>query len=160
MLVKPKLNALGRPIPMSVIGVGLYECSHWNFDIYIPFDRRDRVRKIAILSPQFPEANDKQVASFEHDERTHLNEYGVVDYPEQLLEKFPFIKESPRKFCVSFVEIRREDEPLADGWRYSKWGTYYGDQNPRNEYIADDTHIEKVYTFSIYELPDDLVETD
>jgi hypothetical protein len=38
------------------------------------------------------------------------------------------------------------------GWRYHKWGDYIGSQNPQSEYLYDDTHIDAVWTFHIYEL--------
>ena len=48
--------------------------------------------------------------------------YGVVDYPEQLGERFP-------KFngVMYFFEVRREEQPYGwGGWRWRKWGPYLG----------------------------------
>jgi hypothetical protein len=113
--------------------------------------------------PEFPEVNDAVIADMNQDgvewrEERFLNSYGVVDTPEQLIELFPFLKDSLRKFCISFVEIRREHQSSEGGWRYHKWGSYYGKQNPQQEYLYDDKHIERVYTFHIYELTDDMVD--
>jgi hypothetical protein len=80
-----------------------------------------------------------------------LGSYGVVDDYQQLLDIYDFDKD-PRRLCITMVEIRREDEPERDGWRYHKWGEYYGTQNPQCEYIYDDKHIERVFTFSIYQV--------
>ncbi len=75
---------------------------------------------------------------------------GVVDYPLQVLEIFPHFKDDENdKYVIFFVEIKREDQPSIDGWRYHKWGEYYGKQRPLNEYLYDDKHIDVVYTFKI-----------
>jgi hypothetical protein len=82
-----------------------------------------------------------------------LETYGVCDSPEQLLSIYDFEKDK-RKLFICFVEIRRDDQPSDGGWRYHKWGEYVGEQNPQNEYIYYDKHIEKVYTYHVYELKD------
>lgn len=86
-------------------------------------------------------------------ETLFLNNYGVCDSPEQLLSIYDFEKDE-RKLFICFVEIKREDEPSNGGWRYHKWGEYVGEQNPQSEYIYHDKHIEKVYTYSVYQLKD------
>ncbi len=80
-----------------------------------------------------------------------LNEYGVVDSPEQLLGFYDF-EGDPRQLFISMVEIRREDEESQGGWRYHKWGPYYGTQKPEHEYLYDDKHIDAVWTYHVYEV--------
>lgn len=76
---------------------------------------------------------------------------GVVDSVEQFDDLFgEKLRAFPQNVIVSFVEIRREDQPPSGGWRYHKWGEYFGTQNPEYEHIYDDKHIEKVYTFAVY----------
>lgn len=84
-----------------------------------------------------------------------LPSFGVVDSLEQYDELFGNdLRAGKKKFFVSFVEIRRDEQPSSGGWRYHKWGEYYGTQNPEAEYLYDDKHIEKVYTFGVHELED------
>lgn len=45
--------------------------------------------------------------------------------------------------------VCRDDEPLMDGWRWSKWGEYIGSQNPTQEYLAMEPDIEEVLVYRI-----------
>jgi hypothetical protein len=75
--------------------------------------------------------------------------YGVCDTPDQVLEKYPALATCEMKFCICFVCIRKADQPRHDGWRWEKWGPYIGSQNPQRDYLADEPHIDKIYTFHI-----------
>lgn len=82
-----------------------------------------------------------------------LNAYGVVDSPDQFQEDFrETLEADPRDFFVAFTEIRKDEQPETGGWRWHKWGPYYGTQKPQCEYIADEPEIESVYLFHIYQL--------
>jgi len=80
-------------------------------------------------------------------------DYGVCDSPEQFYRKYgKQLVNDVRQYCVCFCEIRREDQSEWGGWRYHKWGPYIGTQKPQHEYLYDDKHIEKVYTWHIYQV--------
>jgi hypothetical protein len=84
--------------------------------------------------------------------------YGVCDNPEQILAKFySDLMDPAREFIIVLVEVKRADQEPQGGWRWHKWGEYIGTQNPQNEYLYDDTHIDSVLTYSIYEkkVPDE-----
>jgi hypothetical protein len=86
-------------------------------------------------------------------ETIHLNAYGVIDSPDQFQEYFAgILKADERDFFVTFTEIRKDEEPQEGGWRWHKWGPYFGTQKPQCEYIYDEPEIESVYLFHIYEL--------
>lgn len=78
--------------------------------------------------------------------------YGVCDYPEQVLERYPHYADDDVPRALTFVEVRREHEPASGGWRYHKWGTYIGKQRPVHEYLYHDTHIDPVWTFSVHKV--------
>jgi hypothetical protein len=78
--------------------------------------------------------------------------YGVCDYPSQVVEQFPKLISDPRRFILTFQEVRKSEQPERDGWRWHKWGTYIGSQNSSSEYIADEPDIELVYIFHVLEL--------
>lgn len=118
-----------RPDGVKRLSKGLYEIGHWNFEFVS-----------AQALEQYPELD----GDFEP--------YGVCDTPEQLIEKAPWIEKSERKFCVSFVHIKKCDQSHDGGWRWKKWGSYIGDQSPEYEYLYHESNIESVYTFHIYEV--------
>lgn len=79
--------------------------------------------------------------------------YGVADSHEQIIERWgDRLQGDPRPFAVFLTPIIREEEPAEGGWRWHKWGDYIGTQAPEHEYLYNDTHIDKVYVFRIYEL--------
>ena len=122
----------GSPVPAKIAD-GLYLASHWNVENMVE-GVRERWREAEYSEPPFPE-------------------YGVVDTPEQLLEKIDLVS-IPEKVFVSFVRIDRDQNNAGKGggWRWHKWGEYIGDQDPQCEYIDDEPNIETVYTFSIHEM--------
>lgn len=82
------------------------------------------------------------------------NSYGIIDKPTDILDMWNFT-DDPRYFMITVTEIKRENQPASGGWRYHKWGPYYGNQNPQNEYLFDDTHIDSVWVYHIYQIKDD-----
>jgi hypothetical protein len=80
--------------------------------------------------------------------------YGVVDSPEQLFHLAGHaLMGDTRKFIVCFVPIRKENQPYEGGWRWHKWGTYYGSKDPKHEYLYDeDDSIQEVWLFKILEI--------
>lgn len=108
------------------IAKGIYQFNHWN-----------------------PEYHIREKIDFIPDDH-NLPAYGVIDKPDQLTELFDFT--CTDALIATLVCIDRSEEVYGGGWRWHKWGTYYGNQKPTHEYLYEDTHIDKVYTFSIYEV--------
>ena len=80
-------------------------------------------------------------------------EYGVCDNYEQVLEKYKYIlNDTNKNYVVGLSTVKRENQSSEGGWRWHKWGEYIGNQNPQHEYLYDDTHIDKVYCYHIYEI--------
>ena len=120
------------PVIHEKIGEGMYLCGHWSIDqLGVPL--KSRYGGTDTLGWDVPT-------------------YGVCDAPEQVVAKYPIIKGHEAKFFISFVHLRRDDQPSEGGWRWHKWGEYIGDQKPQCEYLHDEPMIEEVYTFSVYEL--------
>lgn len=119
----------GGPVIPERIGEGMYLCGHWSID------QLTAVRK-----------------RYLEDEWTSLDfaTSGVCDTPEQAVEKLG-LRDRPEHVFVTFVRIRRDDQPRSGGWRWHKWGDYIGDKEPQFEYLHDEPDIEEVYTFSVYE---------
>lgn len=67
--------------------------------------------------------------------------YGVCDSPYQFKMRYGNNLEfSSRKFCVSFTEIVKSEQPSEGGWRWHKWGPYVGVGEPTTEYLYDEPH--------------------
>ena len=81
-------------------------------------------------------------------------DYGVCDHYTQILEQFPQLLTSPRRFVVSVTPLEKSQQSPRGGWRWHKWGPYIGTQTPTTEYLYDEPEIEKVYVFHVYELED------
>lgn len=79
--------------------------------------------------------------------------YGVCDYPEQVVGKFPIIDSDPRPFIIEFGHITKAND---GGWRWHKHGTYIGERDPQYEYLADEPDIDEVWCFHIYQLKEGL----
>lgn len=168
----------GYPTETDIKGVCL--SNNWNFDNHVVerlltnpsfvkqnkeelarYEQRAKVVKEAQWFVDYEKEKPEQVfykpawqdylaRKQEYDDDT-LSATGVVDSPQQLLDLYDFEKD-PRKFVISLVKVRREDQPPQQGWRYHRWGDYYGTQKPEFEYLYDDKHIDHVFTFHIYQV--------
>ena len=79
--------------------------------------------------------------------------YGVCDSYEQVLELYENLLSDPDKnYVIGLSTVRRKDQSSDGGWRWHKWGEYIGTQNPQHEYLYDDTHIDEIYCYHIYEI--------
>ena len=79
--------------------------------------------------------------------------HGVCDTYEQVLEKYKEMLNDPNKnYVIGLSTVKREAQSSEGGWRWHKWGEYIGNQNPQHEYLYDDTHIDIVYCYHIYEI--------
>jgi hypothetical protein len=113
---------------------GIYEIGHFNFD----HDFKENCKRWSALS-------DLSINGY-------LNCYGVCDTYKQILEQYPGIITSDRKFVISITPILKENQSKKGGWRWYKWGSYIGKHTPITEYLYDDPSIDKVYVYTIYEL--------
>lgn len=77
-----------------------------------------------------------------------LYDYGVVDNATQIIENCSI----PENAVILMVPVLKECQPDFGGWRWHKWGPYYGVQNPKHEYIHDEKDIEMIYCFSVVTL--------
>lgn len=103
----------------------------------------------------------RENTSFSLDERNqilkHIAQYycvdncGICDHPAQIKEYFKFLENSDKKYIALVNPIYQKNEKERC-FRYRKAGRYIGKQDLRNEYLYDDTHIEKIYLFSIFEI--------
>lgn len=87
----------------------------------------------------------------DHCVEDNLYDYGVVDNATQIIENCNI----PENAVVLMVPILKACEPDCFGWRWHKWGPYYGVQNPKHEYIYDEKDIEMVYCFSVVTLKEE-----
>lgn len=117
----------GSPMPER-IGEGMYLMNHWNADSLVAVRERWCEKAATWLD---------------------FDECGVCDTPEQAVEKLN-LRERPERFFITFVRLRRSEQPPDGGWRWHKWGEYIGDREPRCEYLHDEPEIEEVYTFRVY----------
>lgn len=79
---------------------------------------------------------------------------GVVDDLENLLSLYDF-NSDPRNLAIILTPIYKKDQPKIGGWRWHKWGTYYGKQKPKHEYLYNED-IELVYVYRIVEIQPNL----
>lgn len=79
--------------------------------------------------------------------------YGVSDSIEQVKERYAKWLDDPElSFCISFTEVRKDEQESQGGWRWHKWGEYIGTKDPQCEYLYDEENIESVYVYHIYQL--------
>lgn len=78
--------------------------------------------------------------------------YGVCDNYEQILNHFPELINSKKKYIVALSKVTKGIEGSPFAWRWHKWGRYIGEQKPTTEYLYDEPVIEEVYVFRIYEI--------
>lgn len=119
---------------------GIY-VSHLNFDHEIE-------NMIAESYPDFSSWN--WAASHSPDE---FYSYGVVDHWTQL--PLEFLEQDERSLLVTLTRHVRADQPAAGGWRWHKWGPYYGvfqEQVAQTEYLYDTPDVTEVYSFHVFEL--------
>lgn len=93
-------------------------------------------------SIHFPEFDDAEIGR---------SEYGVADSVEQIVSHYPEVNNPNREFIITVTEVRREDQPSKDGWRWHKWGSYIGTHEPQCEYLYDEQGIDQVLVYHILE---------
>ena len=79
--------------------------------------------------------------------------YGVCDNWEQVVEYHKELLNNPDKnYVIGLSTVIRADESPEGGFRPHRWGPYIGTQKLEHEYLYDDTNVDKVYTYHIYEI--------
>lgn len=77
--------------------------------------------------------------------------YGVCDNVDQLIDQCPELKSKKRSFTITVTRVKKSNQPKEGGWRWHKWGPYIGTKSPQCEYLYDETDIEEVLCYHIYE---------
>lgn len=121
--------------------------------VYVTYDANTH-----LTLPQFTD----YIVDNSHDEIiTPLfgRDYGVCDNASQVLDLFRSIEKHSTEgiakeqmdgeFIIRLMPVIKNDN---NGWRWHKWGSYIGIQNPKCEYIDDEDDIDMVYAFHIYRL--------
>ena len=75
-------------------------------------------------------------------------DYGVVDNATQIIENCII----PENAIVLMVPMFKQKDKPYSGWRWHKWGPYYGIQNHKHEYLNNEEDVEMIYCFTIREL--------
>lgn len=150
----------GEPERIKRHAPGVYEFNHWNPDLLLPGLITDRypLDPFEAAHRKFPGLDGlEDRLAFARLRRESLaahgmpsEDYGVIDYPTQLVEKFPGLATYPMALLIAVVRIARDDQPPSGGWRWHKWGDYLGDKTPTCEYIHDEPDINEVWTFHVY----------
>jgi len=127
------VNAImGGSVMDTEVSPGIYEIGHHNFSNTI------------IKKNDYPDLVDK--------DGEYFGPYGVCDYIEQVFDKCPMLRESEDKYCVAFTKVNRDEQPPEGGWRWHKWGTYIGVYDIVCEYLHDDSVVDSIYCYHIFEL--------
>ena len=79
---------------------------------------------------------------------SEYNSYGICDNYKQVLAKYKDILNNPD---VNYV-IGISTVPKSMGFRYYGWGEYIGNQTLAHEYFDEDTEIDELYVYHIYEI--------
>lgn len=79
---------------------------------------------------------------------SEYNSYGICDNYKQVLAKYKDILNNPD---VNYV-IGISTVSKSMGFRYYGWGEYIGNQILAHEYFDEDTDIDELYVYHIYEI--------
>jgi len=128
------------------IGRGLYTNCGYNFPNFLPKNEWEDIWSHFYKPEGLQGAELRAVL----EEMNRIPEYGVVDSIENFIELFgKVLEEESGQYCVGFTEVRKDREPSEGGWRWHKWGQYYGKKHPQCEYIHDEPEIDSVFTFNV-----------
>lgn len=120
----------------------------------------DELRRFGVLVTDHPFepwwdssfTGDRLAALLAHQRNDGPHDYGVCDRWEQVPARWPQLLTDPRAFVLTVGTVRKADQPPHDGWRWHKWGTYIGFQDPQCEYLVDEPDIDEVVLFSVFEV--------
>lgn len=140
------------------IDTGIYEAFHcWNIKDRIkseyPFDVGPQARAYMQRTDEpTDEERDAFLALFNAE--ITPQDYGMCDDPHQIVERWPIVADSDRKFVIYGRYIGNEKFP---DFRPHKNGAYIGnkvDDLEHYEYLYDHPDIDVVFSFRIIELKD------
>lgn len=153
----PIYITLGMSVDVEVYKTGLYILNHHNFSNMVNrnvwdslFTYEDCEALHNVFRNDFTEEErDEWQAKFA--KVFEIPSHGVCDSPDQFMEVFgKQLTESPNECCVSFCRVDKEDQPENGGWRWHKWGEYYGKGDPQYEYLYDEPDFTHIYCFNIF----------
>jgi len=123
------------PITPEPIEEGVYVVPSFNFDNLVG------VRDFNMKYPNFP-MDDGWFGSF-----------GICDTPEQFMQKYgDDLKKDERTFVIGFCHVAKVPGERG-GWRWHKWGSYVGEGEPKQEYLAEEEGFDDgVYVYSIIQI--------
>lgn len=78
----------------------------------------------------------------------NLFDYGVVDNASQIIENCNI----PDDCVILMTPVIKDEDAPNEGWRWHKWGPYYGVQNHMCEYLNDEPDVNMIYCFRIVKL--------
>lgn len=128
---------------------GVIVCSDFNFNHII--DSKTNYETINDFF--FVDKNTGEIYQSIFDEELGVvaSTYGVCDTIDEAILYFEAcIANKKHEYCIVLSPVYRKNQPPDHGWRYHKWGTYIGTQNPQHEYLYDDKHIDMLYCFNLY----------
>lgn len=79
-----------------------------------------------------------------------IDPYGIADNIEQIKAHYKEQIASNASIVIAVTEIKKENQPEEDGWRWEKWGEYIGTKNPQSTYIHDEPEIDSVFVYHVY----------
>lgn len=135
------------------LDVGVYE-THYAFNLELkgrgllvseyPFD--------AYMDLATPDERVKAYVAAVNDKTLPSESYGVCDSWEQVIQKWPLLATMDRNLVLAVSPVVRAEEPSDGGWRWHKWGEYIGTHEIKHEYLHDETGIDVVYCYHLYEV--------
>lgn len=80
------------------------------------------------------------------------SDYGSADTIRQVLDTYPDLETSPRQYLLTYQILTPQDNP---GWRWCKNGPYLGTGNPQHEHLGDETTIDQILSWEVWEVRPD-----
>ena len=119
---------------------------------YVPSKLADGIYKSTLRCGGLPWDMPNQEKFREYPEfGSFKSSYGTCDNVQQILDEYPELQDPNRQFVVLVATVVRAEQPSQDGWRWEKWGPYIGKLKPEHDYIYDETGIEQVLFYEIFE---------
>ncbi len=83
-----------------------------------------------------------------------LDEYGMCDHYQQILNRWPFLIKDEREYIIHLVPIKSNPDAKPGGFRPHKNGAYIGKHKAVTQYeYFDHSGVEMIYTYYIYRIP-------
>lgn len=116
------------------------------------FERNRKFNKVLWNVPKFVIEDDQYTIA---KNPYFINEYGVADSPEQILNHYKFLENEADNYFVCMTPVYKKHQEKSGGWRWHKWGQYIGTKKRSGcEYLYDEPHIDMVIVFHVYKFKD------